>query len=752
MKRTARGGTPAYLKRTPSVVIFLVISLLVGSTLLAEGPEPLIADPTAAAELRGICHRFQNSQHGYYGLLTERELRKTLETSEPQGLEAILLRARLARELLQKGESGEAVSWLEEALRLPAAKTLEAKDRVTLLHLLALAHLQAGEDANCVTSHNAASCILPFAPDALHRQADDARRAGDLFLTILELEPRDVKAAWLLNLARMVTNDYPKGVPPQARLPPTSLAGTASFPRWIDRASELGLGDVDTAGGAVTDDFDGDGLIDIITSSCDPCDSLKAYRNDGSGSFENVTRAWGLDEQLGGLNLIHGDFDNDGRLDLLVLRGAWMAEDGRVRSSLLHNQLSDPGGRFVDVTRAAGLAEPAYPSQTAAWADYDGDGDLDLFVGNEAQPGASYPSQLWRNDGGRFVDVAQKAGVQNNRFAKGVAWGDYDDDGDSDLYVSNFGPNRLFRNDGDGTFSDVAPALGVTAPEDRSFATWFFDFDNDGDLDLFVVDYNGPVGKSMASYFGVATSGGGPRLYRNEGGRFSEVGSTMGLDRPLMPMGANYGDLDNDGWLDIYLGTGDPQFDSLVPNIMLRNQEGRTFEDITFAGGFGHLQKGHGVAFADLDNDGDQDLVHQLGGFFVGDAFHNAVFENPGPVGDWLTLELRGQKANRFAVGARVAVRVAPAEGPERTIHALVGSGGSFGGSSLRLELGLGDVQRIVELTVRWPGSGTIQSHASLVKNRAYRVTEGAAEIKPLELPHIVLGGAKNEPLADSHP
>ena len=202
----------------------------------------------------------------------------------------------------------------------------------------------------------------------------------------------------------------------------------------------------------------------------------------------------------GGLNLIPGDYDNDGDLDILVLRGAWVGKAGQHPNSLLRN---DGQGRFEDVTFEAGLGEVHYPTQTAAWADYDNDGDLDLYVGNETSPEFTSPCQLFCNNGdGTFTDIAARAGVTQGGYAKGVAWGDYDGDRFPDLYVSNLlGPNRLYRNNRNGTFTNLASQLSVTQPL-RSFPVWFWDFDNDGTLDLFVASYTGPAGHVAAYHLG----------------------------------------------------------------------------------------------------------------------------------------------------------------------------------------------------------------------------------------------------------
>ena len=211
----------------------------------------------------------------------------------------------------------------------------------------------------------------------------------------------------------------------------------------------------------------------------------------------------------------------------------------------------------------------------------------------------------------------------------------------------------------------------------------------------------------------------------------------MGMERPALPMGAGYGDIDGDGWQDIYLGTGEPDYASIMPNVMYRSEAGRRWREVVAAGGFGHLQKGHGVAFGDLDNDGDLDLFHQLGGFFAGDAYFNALYENPGFGSSWITLRFREEGDNRYAIGARVAVELEEG-GQRRTVHALVGSGGSFGGSSLQEELGLGGASRIVNVVVRWPG-GAVSRYPSVPVNRAYLADARQDALLPLDLPELRL-------------
>jgi len=420
-----------------------------------------------------------------------------------------------------------------------------------------------------------------------------------------------------------------------------------------------------------------------------------------------------------------------------------MKEEGRYPNSLLRNR---GNGTFEDVTEAAGLLS-FHPTQTAVWFDFDGDGWLDLFIGNEALSGQPrHFCELYRNQGnGTFKEIARQSGITVNVYVKGVTAGDFNNDGRPDLYLSVLGGmNRLFRNDGPPdpaagtnavwTFTDVAMAADVTDPI-NSFPCWFFDYDNDGWEDIFVSGYKiASVADVAADYLGLPSTGSKARLYRNRGdGTFTNVTVAAKLDRVLHAMGSNFGDLDNDGWLDFYLGTGDPDLLTIIPNRMFRNAGGRFFQDVTTAGGFGHLQKGHGVSFADVDNDGDQDVHEDMGGAVSSDVYPNVLYENPGFGNHWLKLRLQGVRANRSAIGARIRVDVEEA-GQPRSIRRTMNTGGSFGANPLRLEIGLGKATRIAGVEILWPGSGTRQTVRGLELDRFYVIREGDEKPRVVEL------------------
>jgi hypothetical protein len=642
--------------------------------------------------------------------------------------------------LISEGDTETAVKAIDEAFEI--ARTIPGLlDRQPDLHWSrALVYLREAEVQNCIRRRNADCCVFPLRGGGVHALRDPAEQARASFARFFDLKPEaPLGARWMLNLMAMALGEYPDALPQDVLIPPQAFASEYDIGRFTDLAPRLGVDRLNLAGGCVVEDLDDDGLLDIVCSTMQVDGPLTLFQNRGSGGFEDRSAESRLDDQLGGLNMVGADYDNDGDVDLLVLRGAWWYEDGRIRNSLLRN---NGDGTFSDVTRAAGLADPPMPTQVGVWGDYDNDGDLDVFIGNESrveleQAGATYPSQLFRNNGdGTFTDIAAAAGVTNDRMCKGASAGDFDNDGDLDLYVSNILKNRLYRNNGNMTFTDVAEELGVTAPEGRSFAAWFFDYNNDGWLDIFCAAYQATIDDLAADLLGLPHQSPPPALYRNDRGRFSNVTAAMGLQHVYLPMGANFGDLDNDGWLDLYLTTGDPKFEALMPNIMLRNDAARRFQDVTQSGGFGYLQKGHGVSFADFDHDGDQDIYHMLGGLYLGDAFHNVFLLNPGHGGRFLTLRLVGVRSNRMAIGARIRVVVETPAG-RREIHRAVGSVSSFGGSPFRQEIGLGEATAIARLEITWPRSGTVQVFEHVPLDSFLRVTEGRDRLEQLPAPRI---------------
>jgi hypothetical protein len=595
--------------------------------------------------------------------------------------------------------------------------------RANLDALRGVAALRRGEADNCVACCTGSSCIFPLSSDAVHLRPSGSREAIGWFTKYLELRPDDLGIQWLLNVACMTLGEYPGRVPQRYLIPLGPFQSDGGVGRFENIAASVGLDarGPNMSGGSIVDDFTGDGLLDVFYSTKDPTQGCALFVNRGDGKFDDQSARAGVVSQVGALNCNHADYDNDGKLDVLLLRGGW--ETPR-RPSLLRN-VGD--GRFVDVTVAAGLCVPI-ASQAAAWADFDGDGYVDLYMVGEyrtATPDARNRGRLYHNNGnGTFTDVAESAGVCNDRWAKGVTWGDYDDDSRPDLYVSNQGQgNRLYHNNGDGTFTDVAERLGVTEPN-YSFSCWFWDYDNDGRLDIYATGSRATLAQIVQSQLGRPTEGERPRLYHNEGGRFSDVTNDAGLDRVWLPMGSNFGDIDNDGFLDFYLGTGSPPYSYLVPNVLLHNVGGRRFEDVTISSGTGHLQKGHGISFADWDRDGDVDIFLESGGATPGDKAHNVLFRNPGHGNHWLTLKLVGTRANRAAIGARVRLEVTGQEGP-RSVCRVIGGTSSFGDNPLALTVGIGSAEVVAAVEINWPGSGTRQTARGLPLDRAVELIEG---------------------------
>ncbi len=694
-------------------------------------------------------------------------------------------RLRLAKSLVRIGETRRGLALYADVLARLDADEVELREQIERSR--AVAWLRLAEQENCLAHHNCDSCVYPLVDAALHRDAPEgAREAVAAWAEILARDPDDLHARWLYGLARMALGgaQSESGVGP---LVPNVDPAVAALPPLRDIADAVGagLGVNQASGGCVLDDLDGDGWIDILTSVAIPVDDpdgrLRMFRNLGDGQFEDVSERAGVAGICGGLNLVHADYDNDGDIDVLVLRGAWQMEDGQWPNTLLRN---DGSGRFEDVTVAAGLLS-FQPTQAACFADYDNDGDLDLFVGNETGVPALEESaiaqffadfflgirdafspliggHLYRNNGdGTFEDVIDDAGIDLHGWVKGASWGDVDGDGFEDLYVSIWGdPNLLYRNRGDGTFEEVAEEYGV---DDHllSFACWFWDHDNDGDDDLFVCgfpipDIEFPSGgmpleldwradAEIADFLGEARRpqiwNAWPALFENVGeGAFANVTEESGLDATMSIMGANFGDVDGDGYLDVMLGTGAPNMDYLVPNRLFLNRPAesdptrRRFVDASIPLRFAHLQKGHAIGLADFDHDNDQDVYSVLGGAYPGDIFPNALLVNPGYGGRMITLDLiGGEGTNRGALGSRVRLVVEDADGSRRTITRTVSSGGSFGASSLRLEIGVGAAERLVRADVTWSDADrTVQtvhdaSRPTLELDGRYVVRQGLA-------------------------
>jgi hypothetical protein len=676
---------------------------------------------SANASLAEVAGRFRNVSRRVTARI-DSELNQS-HSSEEGYLQALIGKALM---LNYEGDTKNASAVLEELRRRVEKNDGEAREWLyTIVHLQGVVALRRGETENCIMCRGESSCILPIAPAAVHTNPRGSRQAIVHFTEYLAQFPEDLETRWLLNVAHMTLGEYPDQVDPRYRV---SLEAFLHPEFDIGRFRDVGhlalVNRFNQSGGAILEDLDNDGLLDIVVTSIDPGVAMAVYRNAGDGTFANCSELAGVAGQLGGLNCVQTDFNNDGQLDIFVPRGAWFHTG--VRPTLLAN---NGDGTFADVTARAHLLKPVN-SNCGAWGDYDNDGCLDLLVCCERQP-----NLLYHNEGdGTFVEVASPAGVQQDEkaFCKGAAWFDYDNDDWPDLFLNNLtGTGRLYHNDRNGTFTDVSQSLGVDGPQE-GFPCWAWDYDNDGWIDIFATSYFRTVEGVVQGLTGQPFPGRSNRLYRNAGGRhFEDQTGAAGLDKVFAAMGCNYGDFDNDGYLDMYLGTGAPGYDFLVPNRMLKNVEGARFSDVTATSGTGHLQKGHGVGCGDWDRDGDTDIFIQVGGPAPGDSYHNVLFENPGNANRWLTVKLNGVRTNTPAIGARLKLMT---EGPDsRTICRHVSSGSSFGANPLELTLGLGLANRVAFLEVHWPSSGTTQVFRDIDVNQAIEVIELAADYRKLE-------------------
>ncbi len=682
-------------------------------------------------DLKQVCA--DRTEAGAWGVAALRDQLRDQKSMDAE--ETATVHQAIAGLLSTSGKIDEALPEWEQAYRI--AQTSSSKKLVqSMEETLGVSYLHralASPSPRASRTPINTSALFPSHPGAVQVKPDDVKKAIDHLSKALEYDTSNTEIQWLLNLAYMVAETYPKDVPKEYLIPPSVFASKEDLGRFPDVAAAAGVDVWGAAGGAIADDFDNDGLLDIVTSQVDDCAPLHFFHNNGDGTFTDRAAAAGLSDQMGGLNVVHADYNNDGCPDLLVLRGGW--EFPR-RRSLLRNNCN---GTFSDVTAQSGLQEPMRSSQSAVWRDFDNDGNLDLFIANE-----NAPSQLFLNLGdGTFVDIAKEAGVDRTAMSKAVASGDYDNDGYADLYVSNSnGKGFLYHNNGDRTFTEVSAKALVNASS-FAFGAFFFDYDNDGWPDLLVTSYFSSVEEVARSYVGLPRKGDTLKLYQNKhDGTFRDVTADVGLDRVFMPMGHNFGDIDNDGFLDFYLGMGNPSLAAVFPNVLFHNQEGKRFVDIATSSGTGAISKGHGTAFADFGNTGNEDIFTVLGGPSEGDRNTSRLFENPGHGNDWITLRLVGEKSNRAAIGARITVTVTNAGGGQRTIYRTVGSGGSFGDSPFQQHIGLGKSASIDQIEIDWPASKTKQHFTNVKTNQFIEIKESGTSFVKLERPTFRLGGS----------
>jgi len=602
---------------------------------------------------------------------------------------------------------------------------------------IGIAYMRLGERSNCMLNHNGSSCVFPIKDGGVHLIKTGSTKAIEVYESILRSHPDDYESKWLLNIAFMTLGGYPKNVPREFLLPGLDADTAYKVKPFKDMAADLGLNINGRAGGVIVDDFNNDGYLDIVTSGWGLDDPMHYFQNNQDGTFTDMTARSGLKGINGGLNIMQTDYNNDGKMDIFVTRGAWNNQGyGNQPSSLLRN---NGDGTFTDVTISSGLLY-YHPTQAAVWADFNNDGWLDLFVGGEdsgvLDAGGPHPSMLFvNNHDGTFTNVALQAHCAISSFVKGVTAADYNNDGWSDIFVSTLdGRKYLLKNKAKPgmvpDFEDVTAQAGIAGNNNGTFTTWFYDYNNDGYPDILVCDYR--FSKSLAYYAGAAAAGkpvpqaGNVYLYRNnKNGTFTNVTNEVGLDKVVYSMGANFGDIDNDGWPDMYFGTGNPDFKSLVPNKLFKNLGGAKFADVTTSSRTGNLQKGHGVAFADLRNTGNQDIFIEMGGAFKGDSYTSSLYVNPGESNNnWINLKLEGVKANKAAIGSRIKVTFTE-NGTQRSVYKDVNSGGSFGSSPLRQEIGIGQAKLIDEIEIRWAGSQAVQRFKNVAPDQFLHITEG---------------------------
>jgi hypothetical protein len=445
-----------------------------------------------------------------------------------------------------------------------------------------------------------------------------------------------------------------------------------------------------------------------------------------------VTLEAGFGKVESGFGAAWGDYDGDGKPDLYIARNGWA---GPLQDSLLHNK---GNGTFEEVTKKAGIDEPGSGFHVT-WFDYNRDGWLDIYVSNGVTLDRNI-NHLYRNNGnGTFTNVTREAGLEEEQRAGtiGIAIGDYDQDGWPDLFVhGRMRPNRLYHNLGGGKFEEVARQAGVAGNgRQNGYVALFQDMDSDGDLDLITVSlamWEHVIAGYRADYVPVPDDD-LIKYFRNDGnGHFTDVSTQSGFVYPLGIMAANTADVDNDGYADLYFGTGNPDLRRQEPNVLYQNTGQGTFVDRSRSAGVWSQGKGHGITFTDWNGDGYLEIYAEKGGFYHGDLYHSSFFLNVTPhQNHFLMIDLSQEGPNGLAVGAGVTVQAGNLK-----IYKEVTSGRGFGSSDPpTLHFGLGKNRAIERLRVRWP-DGSSQDFPAPPVDQFIRIRKGDSNWTPTHRPH----------------
>ncbi len=538
------------------------------------------------------------------------------------------------------------------------------------------------------------------------------REAAEAAVAALKADPHDERIRFWLWQTAQEMGGYPDFVPLSNRI--EVRAGWAE-PTVIfeDIAAQIGFDKTSAGRGIAIFDYDNDGYLDIVMASAHGGCNL--FHNNGDGTFTDVSVASGLDTAVNTFGITVGDYNNDGYPDVFITRLGFYAGEAQ----LFRN---NGDGTFTDVTEQAGLNVWG-PTFLSTWVDYDGDGYLDLFLANNLSGlfDRKTPNRLFHNNGdGTFTEVTEKSGLKTIWPTTGAAWLDYDNDGRPDLFLSNgVGRSQLFHNNGDGTFTDVSEKAGVTEFGFGSPA-FCWDFDNDGWMDIGQFQWSDHEDLIYTMRHGEGPPDGHPfRAYRNNrDGTFSMVSREIGLTGCWGTMSGNFGDFNNDGLLDIVFGNGSPKMDRRDPMIVMENRRGK-FVNVSFAAGLPFSGKSHGVTVADLFGDGRLSILVGAGGQYPGDLLTTTVFCPKVLPGNYVNVRLVGTKSNRSAIGARVIVE---ADGTKQFRE--VSGGTNFGCLPFEQHFGLGTITEIDTIIVRWP-SGLIQRFDDPAINKTWEFVEG---------------------------